>query len=129
MAITIEEPTPNYIRITIGGAELTPPSDYSIEFNDLDAEGQRPITTGKLKRKRIRSDVMRINLMYNLKDIPSITSILNMVKPETFTVSVYDLAGGEIATKEMYCGPKKMEYIKLASGVKIQGLSFSLIET
>lgn len=117
-----------YIQIKINGVALPTPSEYDIELNDLDAEGQRPITTGKLKRKRIRSDCLKINLVWYLKDFPSISTILNMVKPETFNVTLYDAVGGEIVTRVMYASPKKITYIRLASGFKGEGLSFSLVE-
>ena len=118
----------NYLKITINNVDLPTPSDYSVTISDLDAGGQRPITTGVLHRKRIRSGVMRIELVYLLKDMPNIATILNMIQPETITVQLYDPVGGQIASKTMYAGDKKFGYIRVASGVKGEAFSFALVE-
>lgn len=118
----------NYLQIKINNVNLPTPSDYSVTISDLDAEGQRPITTGILFRKRIRAGVMRIELTYLLKDMPNISTVLNMIKPETVTVQLYDPVGGEIATKTMYAGDKKFGYKRVASGIKGEAFSFALVE-
>jgi len=118
----------NYLQITINNVNLPTPSEYNVTISDLDAEGQRPITTGVLHRKRIRSGVLKIELTYLLKDMPNIATVLNMIQPETITVALYDPVGGQIASKTMYAGDKKFGYKRLASGIKGEAFSFSLVE-
>ncbi len=118
----------NYLQITINNVNLPTPSEYNVTISDLDAEGQRPITTGILHRKRIRSGVLKIELTYLLKDMPNIATVLNMIQPETITVALYDPVGGQIASKTMYAGDKKFGYKRLASGIKGEAFSFSLVE-
>lgn len=118
----------NYLQITINNVNLPTPSEYNVTISDLDAEGQRPITTGILHRKRIRSGVLKIELTYLLKDMPNIATVLNMIQPETITVALYDPVGGQIASKTMYAGDKKFGYKRLASGVKGEAFSFALVE-
>lgn len=118
----------NYLQIRINNVDLPTPSEYNVTISDLDAEGQRPITTGILHRKRIRSGVLKIELTYLLKDMPNIATVLNMIQPETITVALYDPVGGQIASKTMYAGDKKFGYKRLASGIKGEAFSFSLVE-
>ena len=118
----------NYLQITINNVNLPTPSEYNVTISDLDAEGQRPITTGILHRKRIRSGVLKIELTYLLKDMPNIATVLNMIQPETIAVALYDPVGGQIASKTMYAGDKKFGYKRLASGIKGEAFSFSLVE-
>jgi len=116
------------LTIKINNVDLPTPSEYNITISDLDAEGQRAITTGVLHRKRIRSGILKIELTYLLKDMPNISSILNMIQPETLTVSLYDPVGGQIASKTMYAGDKKFGYKRVSSGIKGEAFSFSLVE-
>ena len=118
----------DYLLIKINGEALPTPSDYQVSLNDLDAQGDRPITTGKLKRKRIRKNVLSVDLVYLLKDFPNTSEILQMIDDETFKVDIYDAVGGVIASKTMYAGPKKYGYVVTQFEPKAQGLSISLVE-
>jgi hypothetical protein len=71
---------------------------------------------------------MKIELTYLLKDMPTISTVLTMIKPETISVRLYDPSGGRIATKTMYAGDKRFGYKKLANGIKGEALSFALVE-
>ena len=118
----------NYIDIYIDGVKLPTPSDYNVEYSDLDVDSLRMINTGKLKRNRIRSNLQKINLTYLLSDIPDINKMMRMIKPSELQVTLYDHDKENRVTKTMYAGNKSFAYIRLVKGVKGKGFKFSLTE-
>lgn len=116
------------IKILIGGVELPAPSDYEVQYEDLDAESLRGISDGVLERNRIRANVQKVTLSYLLKDIPDLATIYSLVASQTFQVELWDDIQGKRVTKTMYAGPKKHTYIRTQSGIKGKAVQFSLIE-
>lgn len=117
------------IGIKINGAELPAPSSYDVSFEDLDSEqSKRYVTTGKLRRKRARSEVMKISLVYNLKDMPDVMKIMRMIKPQTYSAELYLPNEGIVGTLEMYSNKKKFNYINTSTGHKAQSFSFDMTE-
>ena len=114
-------------KIKVNGVLLPTPSDISVEIQDLDGDSVRPIATGVLRRNRIRSNMLKVTLTWNLKTFVDVMSILNAVTPE-FNVELYIPDHGIIGTKKMYAGNKKYNYIKTKTGLKAQSFSFALIE-
>ena len=116
-------------RIKINGAVLPAPSSYEVSFEDLDSEqSKRYVTSGKMRRKRIRSEVMKITLTYNLNDLPDVMQILKMIKPETYSAELYLPNEGIFGTLVMYSNKKKFNYIRMMTGHKAQSFSFDMTE-
>lgn len=119
----------NYIVIKIDGAILPTPSEYSVSFEDLDSDqSKRYVTSGKMRRKRIRSECLKISLTYNLNDMPDILTIMKMIKPQTYSAELYLPNEGIIGTLEMYSNKKKFNYVKTKTGHKAQSFSFDMTE-
>jgi len=117
------------IKIKIEGVELPTPSSYSVSLEDLDSGGSiRIITTGKLIRSRIRAEILKISLTYNLTDTPDILKILRMIKPTTFKVLLYLPNEGLNGTIEMYANQKQYNYKRVSTGIKADSFSFDLTE-
>lgn len=115
--------------IKINGAVLPAPSSYEVSFEDLDSEqSKRYVTSGKMRRKRIRSEVMKITLTYNLNDLPDVMQILKMIKPETYSAELYLPNEGIFGTLVMYSNKKKFNYIRMMTGHKAQSFSFDMTE-
>lgn len=117
-----------YIDIYINGVKLPTPSTIEIEYSDLDADSLRPITTGRLKRNRIRSDMQKVKIGYLLNSISDIDKIMKMIRPKDFAVKIYDNASGAVVEKTMYAGNKSFGYIRVKRGIKGQGFKFNLVE-
>ena len=117
-----------YLDIMIDGVKLPTPSTLDFEYSDLDVDSLRIITTGKLKRNRVRSNVQKIKIGYLVNEIPDIDKIMKMIKPKEVQVTLYDNNTGTRTTKTMYAGNKSFSYIRLAKGIKGQGFKFSLTE-
>lgn len=117
-----------YIDIYINGVKLPAPSTLDMEYSDLDADSLRPITTGKLKRNRVRSNMAKIKIGYLLNEVTDIDRIMKMIEPKDFTVEVYDNATGSVVNKTMYAGNKTFSYIRVKRGIKGQGFKFNLVE-
>lgn len=116
------------IKILINGVELPAPSDYDIEYEDMDVDSIRGIFDGVLERNRLRSDVQKVKISYLIKDLDAITAIYNLIKPVSFEVELRDDTQGKRVTKTMYAGPKKHSYIRVQNGIKGKAIQFSLIE-
>ena len=52
-------------KIKINGTLIPTPSEISVEINDLDSDSVRPVSTGILRRNRIRSNMLKITCTYN----------------------------------------------------------------
>lgn len=118
----------NYTDIYVDGVKLQTPSTFQVGHEDLDAEGIRPITTGILKRNRIRSRVAKYELTWLLKDMPNIKEIEEMLLPETVNVRTYDSLLGKETTKKMYCAKTGYTYKRTLSGIKAEGFKANLVE-
>ena len=78
------------VSIKIGGYKLPPPSSYQVSFEDLDSdESKRYISSGKMRRKRIRAEVMKITVTYNLCDLKNVFDIIKAIRPQTYTANLY----------------------------------------
>ncbi len=117
-----------YHDIYINGVRLPAPSTYKISFEDLDAEGVRPITTGVLKRNRIRARVAKCEMSWLLKDLVDTSKIFNMLEPETFTAKIYDYRTSRYVEKKMYCSKCEYEYIRTLNGIKASSLVANIVE-
>lgn len=119
----------NYESIMIKANGVVLPAPISIDYSleDLDADSERDVSTGRLSRNRIRSDVFKLSLAYGLEDMVSVSAVLKAVSPETFSVELYDIKNNKRVIKTMYAGPKSMQMI-CDDGVWIKGLKFNLTE-
>lgn len=115
-------------EIYIGETKLPTPSDYKVSFEDLDAEGIRPITTGILKRNRIRARVMKCELTWKLKPLLDTNTIFKMLEPETVKAKVYDNIKNEYVTKTFYCSKCAYEYVRTLNGIKAAAIKANLVE-
>lgn len=118
----------NYHDVYINGVKLPAPSTYKCEFEDLDAEAIRPITTGILKRNRIRSRVAKCEFTWLMKDLTNTKTIFDMLEPETFTAKIYDYRSGKYVDKTMYCSKCGYEYVRTLQGIKAKALTANIIE-
>ena len=115
-------------EIYIDDTKLPTPSDYKVSFEDLDAEVIRPITTGKLKRNRIRARVMKCELTWKLKPLLDTNTIFKMLEPETFNATVYDNTKNEYVVKTFYCSKCSYEYVRTLNGIKAAAIKANLVE-
>lgn len=114
--------------IKINGISLPTPSDFKVEIQDLDGESVRPIATGILRRNRIRANMLKVTLTWNLNTFVDIMNILNTVAPAEFNAELYIPDHGIRGTKKMYAGNKSYNYISTKKGLKAKSFSFALIE-
>lgn len=116
------------LKIKINGVDLPAPVDMDYNLEDLDADSERDVSSGVMDRNRIRSDVYKIPLAYQLDDIQTISNILNMIKPETFSVEILDILTLKRKTLTMYAGPKTMRFVLTSDNVWVKALKFNLVE-
>lgn len=114
--------------IKVDGVALPTPSDIKVEIQDLDGESVRPVSTGVLRRNRIRSNMLKITLTWNLNTFVDVMSILNAVSASTFKTELYIPDHGIRDVKTMYAGTKSYNYIRTKTGLKTKSFSFALIE-
>ena len=119
----------NYEDIMIKANGVVLPAPISIDYSleDLDADSERDVNTGRLSRNRIRSDVFKLSVTYAMDDVATVSKVLKAISPATFSVELYDLKSGNRVVKTMYAGPKSMQMI-CNNGVWVKGLKFNLTE-
>ena len=118
----------NEALIKVNGVALSTPSDIKVEIQDLDGESVRPVATGVLRRNRIRSNMLKVTLTWNITPTIDIMNILNAVTPAEFDAELFIPTHGIRATREMYAGNKSYNYIRTKEGLKAKSFSFALIE-
>ena len=114
-------------RVIVNGVELPSPVtlDYSLE--DIDKDSKRDVSKAKMRRNRIRSDVVKLSFTYSINSLEEVTMVLNAIKAVNFEVEYYDYKESSRVTKQMYAGPKTFRPISV-SGNWIQGFKFNLTE-
>lgn len=119
----------NYKDIVIKANGVVLPAPISLEYSleDLDADSERDVNTGRLNRNRIRSDVFKLSLTYGMDDMATVSKVLKAISPPTFSVELYDIKNGNRVVKTMYAGPKSMKMICI-NGVWGKGFKFNLTE-
>lgn len=115
------------IKIKVNGALLPAPVSLEYSLEDLDADSERDVNTGRLNRNRIRSDVFKLSLTYGMDDMVTVSKVLKTISPSTFNVELYDIKNGNRVLKTMYAGPKSIKMI-CSNGVWVKGLKFNLTE-
>lgn len=115
------------IKLKINGVELPAPVSIDYSLEDIDVDSERDVQSGILDRNRQRENVYKISLSYDVSDIETVSQVINMVSPETFSVEVFDILTLERKTKTMYAGPKSMQFMS-HGGVWIKALKFNLVE-
>lgn len=111
-------------KIKINGTLIPTPSEISVEINDLDSDSVRPVSTGILRRNRIRSNMLKITCTYKLNTFTDVMNILKVLTPAELYIPDHGIRG----TKKMYASNKKYNYKRVQSGLKADSFSFSLIE-
>ncbi len=115
-------------KIKVGSVVLPTPSGIKVEIQDLDGESVRPVSTGILRRNRIRSNMLKVTLTWNLNTFVDVMSILNAVSESTFTTELFIPDHGIRGEKTMYAGNKTYNYVRTKTGLKAKSFSFALIE-
>jgi len=115
------------IKLKINGVDLPAPIQISYNLEDLDADSERDTYNAILNRNRIRPDIYKIPLAYAMDDVETVSKVLNMIRPETFDVEIFDIITLKRKTIKMYAGAKSMQFI-LSGNIWIKALKFNLVE-
>ena len=111
--------------LSINGVALPPPMTYSVEYNDLDSDETGRSEDGKLHRKRVRSNVAKIQVSWEQLTQDKADLILNAIDPASFSVSYYF---GTLKTATMYAGNRKCKLLRINYNQPKWDISFDLIE-
>lgn len=120
-----------YCEVKINGVQLPSPSDYQVELNDLDSENsKRYVTTGKMRRKRIRKNVLSITLKWDLLSMPEVKTLINLCADEqSYTATIYIPDEGINGTKVMYSNKKSYSYKAMYRALhKAKDFTFTMTE-
>lgn len=115
------------LKIIVNGAELPAPVSMEVNLEDLDSDSFRDTKYAKMHRNRLRSNINKISLSYNIDDVEKMSAVLNAIDPETFNVTVFDLKQRKRVTKTMYAGSKSYGYI-MSDQVWVKAMKFNLVE-
>ena len=111
-----------------GGTTYTPqltPSTYKIDWEDLDADSYRAITTGNLIRNIVSKKWTKISMTYNLVSPSQLNTLLGIINAYPIYVIAENqfFSGGSI-TAQFYCSKVNAEMLETGD----YNLSFNLIQ-
>lgn len=115
------------MKIKINGVELPAPVQMDYNLEDLDVDSERDVKSAVLDRNRARAELYKIPLAYALNDVETVSTVLNMIHPETFDVEIFDIMTLKRKTIKMYAGPKSMQFV-LCDNIWVKALKFNLVE-
>ena len=110
--------------LKINGIELPPPTDYSVQYSDIDSSDTGRSENGDMLRNRIRAAVVKISAGWNMLTQEEADLVLDAVRDESFTVVYY---GGR-SSATMYAGDKSLQMVSMDSNGARYNVSFNLIE-
>lgn len=113
--------------ITINGTAMPEPSSISVSYQDLDSDSTKRNEKGVLQRDRVRQGVHKLSLRWPPLSQSDAETILNAVKPASFSVKYLDPATASYKTSTMYVGDRSCEMQRTALGWR-WNISFDLIE-
>lgn len=112
--------------ITINGASLPAPSDYSVGIQDL-SKAERN-ANGTMIIERIATK-RKIELGWKVLTQAQLSQLLKMVSPVFFTASFVDPQDGGMRTGTFYAGDRNCGMMDFKNGVPLyQDIKFNLIE-
>lgn len=104
------------------------PSEFQVDFNDLDSEDSYRDAKGESHRDRIAVDKRKLNCGWAPLTQEEVSSILKSIEPEYFPIKYLDPKDGLI-TKTFYAGPKSMPMLYVKEGQPMwEGLKVNFIE-
>jgi hypothetical protein len=116
--------------LTIDGVSMPNPTQYGVPTNDLDSADTKRTESGKLKRKRVRAGILKINLTWSGISIQDVQIISAAVQPAELSVTFFDPWSFNYQTKTMYASAEKNAEAKIIKDVDDSrwNVSFSLSE-
>lgn len=112
--------------LKINDVEMPSPSKYEVSYQDLDAAGSGRTEAGYTIRRRVRSQVAKLNLGWTNLSQEEVEKVLGAVENESFEVTYWF---GNQKTTTMYAGDKNVSLkLKESAASAFWDLSFNLIE-
>lgn len=111
--------------LRINGTELPAPTDYSVQYSDIDSSDTGRSENGVLLRNRIRAGVAKISVSWKMLSQSETDTVLHAVSGESFSVEYY---GGDSAAT-MYAGDKSLQLVSIdTNNTAWYSVSVNLIE-
>ena len=111
----------------INGIVVQLPSSITISYSDIDGESYRN-AKGELIRDRIATKT-KIETKWNFLSNTELSTLLQSVKNEFFSVQYYDPYEGKVITKTMYVGDRTAPcYAQVNGKYGWKNVSFNLIQ-
>lgn len=111
--------------------DMKTPSSYDIDWEDIDSNSYRSVTTGNLIRERLSSKWFKGKFSFNYLTESEIETILTVINQNPIYVKVKDPLFGTsgVAEFECYCSKVSVSMQKNeATGANWKSLSFNIIQ-
>lgn len=110
--------------LKINGTELPAPTNYSVQYSDIDSSDTGRAENGVMLRNRIRAGVAKISVSWKMLTQEDTDLVIDAVKDESFTVEYY----GGSAAATMYAGDKSLQLVCIEKDGARFDVSYNLIE-
>ncbi|WEG14009.1 hypothetical protein PU629_06470 [Pullulanibacillus sp. KACC 23026] len=112
--------------ITVGGVELTTPSDLQPGIQDISKAERNARGTMIIERIATKKT---LDLSYSYLNASDLSAVLTAVSPVFFNVTYLDPVTNSFVTSSFYCGDRTMGMISYVNGVpRYKDVKFTLIE-
>lgn len=117
------------VKPVINGIALPPPTKFDLSWDDLDSPNSlRDIKRGVLHREVIRSNVLKISFAYNVEELATLSTVLELCRKKVVQVEAFDIESMTRKTYNMYISKPKTSLIAVGNGVFSKGFAFDLTE-
>lgn len=117
----------NDIQLKINNTTIPAPIDMSYSLEDIDKDSGRDIKDAKMYRNRQLADVVKIGITYEINDVDSISTLMNLISDTFFDVEYFDIKSKTRVTKEFYAGSKSFNFVCVGD-VFVKGLKFNIVQ-
>ena len=106
--------------------DMKTPSSYKIDYEDLDANSYRSITTGNLIDTRVSASWSKIQMSFNFATKQEAQQLLPILQANPLYVRAENpIFGSDFVEMQMRCSKKSIEKLEAGLGYR---LSFNLVQ-
>lgn len=111
--------------LSIDGQAMPTPTEYKVQYSDLDSSDTGRTEDGQLLRSRVRAGIAKISLKWELISTADCEKILTATGPDSMQV---DYFFGTTHTAQMYAGDRTAQLHAAREGSAVWTVEMNLIE-
>ena len=111
--------------LSIDGQAMPCPTEYKVQYSDLDSSDTGRTEDGVLLRSRVRAGIAKISLKWEDISTADCTTILTATTPDSMQVEYFF---GDMHTAQMYSGDRTAQLHAARDNAAVWTVELNLIE-